>query len=181
VARLRGDAPTGAKSARATDPESELLRRAFDPELVRRLPLDTTLANTLVARMEEAHVCIENDAFLSAVILCGSVLEGMCLGLGSRSPERANRAFTAHYNRPPKSFPEWKLGEWIVVLGKLGDLSPNVEKFGHALRDFRNYVHPAEQVARGFALDRHTARIGFQVVVAAIEDLERATSRGSPP
>jgi hypothetical protein len=184
IARLRGEvSAAGASAARPTDPESELLRRAFDPEMVRRLPLDSPLANALVARMEEAHACIESGAFLSAVILCGSVLEGMCLGFGSRSPERANRAFSAHYKRQPLKFHEWKLSEWIVVLGKLGDLSPNIEKFGHALRDFRNYVHPAEQVAHGFTPDRHTARIGFQVVVAAIDDLERASAalRRAPP
>jgi hypothetical protein len=53
-------------------------------------------------------------------------------------------------------------------------LSPNIEKFGHGLRDFRNYVHPAEQLARGFSRDQNTARIGFQVVIAAADDLVRA-------
>ena len=60
------------------------------------------------------------------------------------------------------------------VLERLGDLSPNIAKFGHALRDFRNYVHPAEQLAHHFSPDQHTARIGFQVVVAAADDLVRA-------
>ncbi|MDA8186157.1 MAG: hypothetical protein M0035_17320 [Actinomycetota bacterium] len=60
------------------------------------------------------------------------------------------------------------------VLARLGGLSPNVEKFGHGLRDFCNYVHPAEQLAHGFLPDTHTARIGFQVVIAAAEDLVRA-------
>lgn len=40
--------------------------------------------------------------------------------------------------------------------------------------DFRNYVHPAEQLAHGFVPDAHTARIGFQVVIAAAADLVRA-------
>ncbi len=56
-------------------------------------------------------------------------------------------------------------------MAHLKDLSPNVEKFGQALRDFRNYVHPAEQLANRFSPDQHTARIGFQVVVAAAADL----------
>jgi hypothetical protein len=82
--------------------------------------------------------------------------------------------FAAQYNKAPPQFHEWKLREWIDVLARIGDLSPNVEKFGHALRDFRNYVHPAEQLAHRFSPDHHTARIGFQVVVAAAEDLVRA-------
>ncbi|MGI8424103.1 MAG: hypothetical protein ACR2NO_08355 [Chloroflexota bacterium] len=62
--------------------------------------------------------------------------------------------------------------ERVLEMG--GDLSPNIEKFGHALRDFRNYVHPAEQLAHHFSPDQHTARIAFQVVVASADDLERA-------
>lgn len=104
---------------------------------------------------------------------------GMCLGFGCRHPERVNRAYAAQYNKPLKQFPEWKLKEWIDVLGGLGDLSPNIEKFGHSLRDFRNCVHPAEQLAHRFSLDQHTARIGFQVVVAATEDLVRAVEEES--
>jgi hypothetical protein len=59
-------------------------------------------------------------------------------------------------------------------LESLGDLSPNISKFGHALRDFRNFVHPHEQLAHRFSPDEHTARIGFQVVVAAVDDLLHA-------
>ena len=166
-----GAAPTGDGTS-----ETELLKRTFRPELFLKLPVEPAMSEALVARMEEAHRCIESKANLAAVILCGSVLEGMCLGFGCRHPERLNRAFGEHYNRPARQFPDWKLREWIDVLGHLGDLSPNIQKFGHSLRDFRNYVHPAEQLAHRFTPDQHTARIGFQVVVAAAEDLVRAES-----
>lgn len=169
------------KPAAALVPEasadSELLKRVFQPALLMRLPLDATLNEALTARMTEARACIEAKAYLAAVILSGSVLEGLCLGYGSRTPERANRAYAGQYGKNAPRFHAWKLREWIEVLGRLGDLSPNVEKFGQALRDFRNYVHPAEQLANRFTPDRHTARIGFQVVVAAIEDLVRASDK----
>ncbi len=155
--------------------EAALLRLVFKPDVFKRLPADQAMREALIGRMEEAQRCIDANAFLAAVILCGSVLEGMCLGYGSANPERVNRAFTAQYNKPPKRLHEWKLSEWIDVLGRLHELSPNVAKFGHALRDFRNYVHPAEQLLHQFKPDAHTARIGFQVVVAAAEDLTRGT------
>jgi hypothetical protein len=157
--------------------ESELLRRVFQPELLKRLPLDGALSDALAARIAEAHTCIEGKAYLAAVILSGSVLEGLCLGYGTRTAERVNRAYAAQYSKSAPQFHAWTLREWVEVLGRLGDLSPNVEKFGHALRDFRNFVHPAAQLAYRFTPDHHTARIGFQVVVAAIEDLVRATER----
>jgi len=175
---------TGASSADDDTTESTLLQLVFRPELLEKVPVDSGMLPVLVSRMREAQACLEVKAHLAAVILSGSVLEGMCLGFGSRHPERVNRAFTARFNRAPKGFPEWKLREWIDVLGHLGDLSPNVEKFGHAVREFRNYVHPAEQLANQFSPDHHTARICFQVVVAAVEDLTRAEaalSQGSPP
>lgn len=177
VQRLGGE--LSGKSDVST--EADLLRRVFQTDLFTKLPVDASMSRALVDRMEEAQRCIEAKAYLSAVILCGSVLEGMCLGFGVLHPERANRGFADQFNKPAPQFREWKLSQWIDVLSRLGDLSPNVEKFGHALRDFRNYVHPAEQLAHRFSPDHHTARIGFQVVVAAAEDLFRAaaTAKGT--
>lgn len=184
VVRLGGTAPespaTAAVSAAAVTAaadakaEAALLRRVFRPELFDGLPIDDAMRRALVDRMDEAGRCIDVNANLAAVILCGSVLEGMCLGFGTRNPERVNRAFTARFKKPSKQLHEWRLNEWIDVLAYLGDLSPNIEKFGHGLRDFRNYVHPAEQLAHHFSPNQHTAQIGFQVVVAAAEDLVRA-------
>lgn len=181
VERLGGAVPAELKASRPTaagpTTEAELLRLVFRPEIFSKLPIEPAMSAALLGRMEEAFHCIESSANLAAVILCGSILEGMCLGFGCRHPERVNRAFGDQYNRPGKQFHEWKLKEWIDVLGRLGDLSPNIEKFGHSLRDFRNYIHPAEQLAHRFTPDEHTARIGFQVVVAAAEDLVRAEAR----
>jgi hypothetical protein len=169
--------PTIATAAVETSAEAEFLRRVFQPALLHRLPLSVQLSAALTARVSEAQACIEAKAYLAAVILAGSVLEGLCLGYGSRMPERTNRAYTQQYKKPSPPFHAWKLREWIDVLGHLGDLSPNVEKFGHELRDFRNFVHPAEQLAHRFMPDHHTARIGLQVVVAALEDLVRACEK----
>jgi hypothetical protein len=172
----------GARGAASQeDPESALMKRVFQPALLARLPLESALSSALAERMSEAHACIESKAYLAAVILSGSVLEGLCLGYGSRTPERVNRAYAGQYGKAAPQFHAWKLREWIDVLGRLGDLSPNVEKFGHALRDFRNFVHPAEQLAHRFTPDLHTARIGFHVVVAAVEDLVRASDKLKEP
>jgi hypothetical protein len=178
VKRLGGIPPVAAqhKAAAPIETEADLLRRVFDEALFKNLPLDGAMIPVLLERMHEATRCIEVKAYLASVIICGSVLEGMCLGFGTNNVERVNRAYGAHYKKGAPKLQDWKLREWIDVLGKLGDLSPNIEKFGQALRDFRNYVHPAEQLANRFTPDHHTARIGFQVVVAAAEDLVRGGS-----
>lgn len=174
VHRLGGNSAASARP-RSAEPSTEaaLLAHVFRPDVFAQLPGDATLHAVLVARMEEARRCIDHEAWLSAVILSGSVLEGMALGFGTSRPERVNRGYLAQFNKSAPQLWKWKLHEWITVLTRLRAWSPNVDKFGHALREFRNYVHPAEQLAHGFAPDGHTARISFHVVQAAAEDLVR--------
>lgn len=157
--------------------EQELLARSLRPEAVADATRDPTMAAIALERLKEAERCLGVEAYLAAVILAGSVLEALCLDFGAQHPERVNRAFEAAYNKPPPKLHEWHLRQWIDILGSTGDLSPNIEKFGHGLRDFRNYVHPAQQRASGFRPDKHTANISLRVVVAAIDDLAAAYAR----
>lgn len=174
VQRLGGSTPASVR-AQPQGPitEAALLAHLFKPEVFERLPGDATLHAALITRMREAQRCMEHEGWLSAVILSGSVLEGMALGFGTAQPERVNRAYAAQYNKTAPRLWDWKLHEWITVLTRLHAFSPNVEKFGHAVREFRNYVHPAEQLAHKFSPDGYTARISFHVVQAAAEDLVR--------
>jgi hypothetical protein len=52
-----------------------------------------------------------------------------------------------------------------------------VKKYSHSLRDFRNYIHPYEQLSSRFDPDIKTAKISFQVLKAAIADLEKRVSK----
>jgi len=180
AARLGGVPPSVEhlrSSGAAAMTEQELLARSLRPEAVAGATRDPAMAAIVLDRLQEAERCLSVEAYLAAVILAGSVLEALCLDFGAQHPERVNRAFEAAYNKPPPRLPEWQLRQWIDVLGSTGDLSPNIEKFGHALRDFRNYVHPAQQRASGFRPDTHTANISLRVVVAAIDDLAGAYVR----
>ena len=171
----RVEQPRPAPSAVMT--EQELLARSLRPEAVAAATRDPAMAAIVFDRLQEAERCIGVEAYLAAVILAGSVLEALCLDFGAQHPERVNRAFEAAYNKPPPKMHEWHLRQWIDVLASTGDLSPNIEKFGHGLRDFRNCVHPAQQRASGFLPDKHTANISLRVVVAAIDDLAAAYVR----
>lgn len=180
AARLGGVPPQVERPAPGAVPamtEQELLARSLRPAAVVGATRDPTMAAIVLHRLQEAERCLGVEAYLAAVILAASVLEALCLDFGAQHPERVNRAFEASYNKPPPKLPEWHLRQWISVLGSTGDLSPNIEKFGHGLRDFRNYVHPAQQRASGFRPDKHTAEISLRVVVAAIDDLGAAYAR----
>jgi hypothetical protein len=70
-----------------------------------------------------------------------------------------------------KQFSEWTLAQFIDVACELGYLKLDIKKFGHALRDFRNYIHPYQQMSSRFDPDHHTAEICLQVLRAAIAGL----------
>ena len=67
-----------------------------------------------------------------------------------------------------KPFHAWSLAQFIDVATGVGVLKEDVKKFSHGTRDFRNYIHPYEQLASGFKPDEHTARVCLQVLKAAV-------------
>jgi hypothetical protein len=67
-----------------------------------------------------------------------------------------------------KQFHEWSLSQLIDVSSEVGLLKPDVKKFSHGLRYFRNYIHPYEEMNSGFTPDEHTAKLCFQVLKAAL-------------
>jgi hypothetical protein len=105
--------------------------------------------------------------------MCGSVLEGLLLGVALADPKRFNQAASAPTDNAGKvkQFPEWSLAQFIDVSCELGFLKLDVKKFSHALRDFRNFIHPYQQLSSRFEPDRHTAEICIQVLKAAIASL----------
>ena len=65
------------------------------------------------------------------------------------------------------------LSNFIDVAYELGLLAEDVKKFSHTLRDFRNYIHPYQQMSSRFNPDKHTAKISWQVLKAALFQLSK--------
>jgi hypothetical protein len=72
-----------------------------------------------------------------------------------------------------KQFQDWTLSDFIDVARDLNLVREDVKKFSHALRDFRNYIHPYQQMSSGFNPDEHTARICWHVLQVAITQLSK--------
>jgi uncharacterized protein with HEPN domain len=68
---------------------------------------------------------------------------------------------------------DWTLNDFINIARDLNLVGEDVKKFSHALRDFRNYIHPYQQMSSGFNPDGHTAKICWQVLQAAITQLSK--------
>lgn len=160
--------------------EGDFLKRDFGAISVQGLDLDPTMEQILASRLKEAIDCVSANAPLSGTIMCGSILEGLLLAMALKTPAGFNQAASSPKNKDTgkvKPFHEWSLANFIDVAHEVGLLRLDVKKFGHVLRDFRNYVHPFEQRASNFEPDEHTAQICLQVLKAAIVGLKKCRAK----
>lgn len=138
-----------------------------------RLVTDASLADILVFRWAEAQRCFRADAHLSAVVMMGSILEGVLLHKAEHHIKAANQAKTAPKDKAGavKPIQDWSLSSLIDVAHEAGWLQGDVKRFSHALRESRNIVHPCVQRLSKDRPDGDTCRICWQVVRAAVADL----------
>lgn len=166
VARLTG------KSRAKTAPQTvdDFLHREFTVPNIQKLPIEAQAMPIVEKRLAEARTALGAGAYLSVIFLCGSVLEAVLLGAAQKEPSRFNQASSSPKSPDSsvKRFHEWSLAQFIDVSCEVGLLKPDVKKFSHGLRDFRNYIHPYEQMVSGFMPDEHTAKVCFQVLKAAL-------------
>lgn len=168
IGRLSGKAVDAA----AQSPEDFLKQEFADLNLV-RLKIDVPLQSVIEQRIDEIHKSLKAGASLGTIFLCGSTLEGLLLDAATKQAQLFNNANSAPKNKDNKvkQLHDWTLDSMINVAHEVGLLSLDVKKYGHALKDFRNYIHPRQQASQGFKPDQHTAKISWQVLQAAIADL----------
>lgn len=153
--------------------EDDFLKKEFSEIALDKLGLDSIITESLSLRFDEIQKCLSAKAPLAVIFLSGSTLEGILLGVASKYPKEFNKSKAAPKDREGKSvqFHQWTLHNFIDVAYDIGLLKEDVKKFSHSLRDFRNYIHPYEQVSSRFNPDEHTARISWQVLKAAMFQL----------
>jgi len=153
----------------------DFLEQEFKDISIDELELDAVISQILKTRFDEIKNCFSAKANLSVIFISGSSLEGILLGMAIKYPKNFNQSKTAPRDKDGKvkQFPDWSLSQLIDTAYEIGLLKEDVKKFSHALRDFRNYIHPFQQVSSGFYPDQNTAKICFQVLKAAIYQLSK--------
>ncbi len=166
VARLLGKPQPESPSTNSND----FLNHEFTIPNTQKLPIEASVVPIIESRLDEARKALRAGAHLSVIFLCGNVLEAVLLGAAQKDPAQFNRS-----NASPKTsdgkvkpFQDWSLAQFIDVACEVDLLKPDVKKFSHGLRDFRNYIHPYEQMVSRFTPDEHTAKLCFQVLKAAL-------------
>lgn len=162
--------------AKERSTEKEFLEKEFKDVSFDGIGLDPSIEKIMMDRLKEAQKCLDTGASLATIFLCGSILEGVLLGVAEDNPKIFNKCEISPKDQEGKvkQFHEWSLAQFIDVAYKLDYLKLDVKKFSHGLRDFRNYIHPYEQRASGFDPDQETAKICMQVLRAAIVSLSNS-------
>jgi hypothetical protein len=167
----------GKKSAQKTSDitEDEFISREFGAVSVDKLGLDAAVCEILKQRLDEIRKCLTARSPLAVIFLCGSTLEGILLGTASARAKDFNQSAVSPKDKSGKvrPFHEWTLNDFINVARDLNLIGEDVKKFSHALRDFRNYIHPYQQMSSKFNPDGHTARICWQVLQGSIAQLSK--------
>lgn len=163
-----------------TEDEKEFLSLKFDDNIeIAKFNLDSTVSDILQSRVKEIRSLPIGSSPLAAIFLIGSTLEGLLLGVMLKDQARfsSSKKIPTLKNGKPKKLYDLTLNEMIIVASDEGVIGKDVQKFSHALRDFRNYIHPYRQLAEKFDPNSDTANICWQVFKAAYNDLLKCDFR----
>ena len=123
-------------------------------------------------RIAEIAKAVANSMPLAAMFLIGSTLEGVLSAVAQKYPREFNSAVAAP-KKEGKVLPlsSWVLGSLIDVACEVKVLRKDVRGYSVQLRDFRNYIHPNEQVKQNFSPTMNTVKISISVLSAVLNEI----------
>lgn len=143
------------------------------------LDFDQIIIDTLRSRIQEITKGIKAKTPLSIIFLSGSTLEGILLGKAKKFPRLFNetKCSPKQENGKVKKLSQWTLNDLINSAFEIGLINEDLKKFSHILRDFRNYIHPFEQINAGFNPTMDTAMLCWQVLQMAVSQIKEKRNK----
>lgn len=131
------------------------------------------LVTIIKDRLFEIERAVASNMPLAAMFLIGSTLEGALVTVAHKYP----RLFSTATSAPKKEgkvlpFTSWVLSSLIDVAYEVGVLKKDVKDFSEKVRDYRNYIHPNEQVKQGFSPTMGVVKISLQVLDLAMNEID---------
>lgn len=162
------------KDGTIADTDLAFLERDLGDIDLLAFPRALTACDAIRARLDEIDRCLEVNAPLAVIFLVGSTLEGLFLDLATAQSRRFVACDSAPRTRDGRVKPleAWTLAELIQVAHALGIVGKDVHGHVGQVRNFRNYIHPREQMRSGFLPRLETARIARLVLLAALNDFQ---------
>jgi hypothetical protein len=132
-----------------------------------------TLKAIVDQRWREAQKCMHAECFTAAIIMMGSILEALLLARAMLSTATASQSAKAPKQKSGQAvaLQDWNLNALIDVSVDLRWIKADRGKFGHALRESRNVVHPWVHATMRADFDLATCRTSWEVLVASVDDL----------
>lgn len=111
----------------------------------------------------EVQKAFNSDCYKSVIILSGGLIESILLDLLESQKEKAKKS-----NKAPKpkkdDLLEWNLKFLIDVSVDLYPKLNALEKLSHTIRDYRNLVHPGNEIRNALKFGQEEAQIALQVL-----------------
>lgn len=134
------------------------------------------LRNILERDYAEIQRAIVAQCWKSAIILSGGAIEAMLLDL-LQLAQNATHALAASSapKKPPKQgdIGRWDLDDLIKVAVELNLVNPGVERLSHSVREYRNLVHPGNEIRSRLTVEAEEARIAVTVLDMLHRDLSK--------
>jgi hypothetical protein len=118
--------------------------------------------------------CMKTECWKSVLILCGGCIEGILYDLLKRKGQKAMNASNAHKGKSGavKKLEDWDLSHLIDTALELKLIQQYIPKLSHTVREFRNIVHPCNEVRTKLPVESEGASIAFNFLVMLIKDLQ---------
>jgi len=117
------------------------------------------------AEIQKAYI---SECWKSVIILCGGTIEAILTDLLISNETAAKDTKSAPKN---SDITRWDLSNLIDVAVELSLVSAGVEKLSHSIREYRNLVHPGNELRNKLRFDAEEAKIAVEVLNIVHRDL----------
>lgn len=109
----------------------------------------------------EAQRAFIGECWKSVIVLSGGLIEAILSDLLI-----ANQGLLSKASNKPKQedIKRWDLVDLINVAVELDLVSAGVEKLSHPIREFRNLIHPGNEIRNNLQFGQEEARIALEVI-----------------
>jgi hypothetical protein len=108
----------------------------------------------------EIQRCFLSNCWKSVLILCGGAIEAILLDLLLNHEADAVSAVAA----PNNDINRWNLSQLIDVAVELNLVPTGVMNLSHSLREYRNLVHPGNEIRSNLVFDKEEANIAIEIL-----------------
>lgn len=120
---------------------------------------------------------IKSGCCKSAVILSGSSIEAILYDSLKQNETTALSTSSAPRSKG-KVLPleEWRLNSLIDTAWNLKLVTKSVTALNHSVKEFRNLVHPTEEIKDNYKIEKEEAENAFTILKTLIRDLQQKSS-----